>query len=89
MSQSDPGIATFRSNRSDGIDLIELRRQAPGESDLRVMIMADSDSEVRIPVPSDFEFRVPKAKTYRHVMKPGERELLKSLNRSLNLRIAG
>ena len=84
-----PAVATFRGNRSAGIELIELRRQVPRESDLRVMIMADSDGEVRIPVPSDFEFKVPKVKTYRQVIKPEERELLKSLNRSFNLRSAG
>ncbi|HEX5966421.1 MAG TPA: hypothetical protein VFY51_10845 [Pyrinomonadaceae bacterium] len=84
-----PSVATFRSNRSADFDVIELRRQAPRESDLRVMIMADSDGEVRIPVPSDFEFKAPKVKTYRHVIRPEERELLKSLNRSFNLRSAG
>jgi len=84
-----PAVATFRGNRSAGIDLIELRRHIPRESDLRVMIMADSDGGVRIPVPSDFEFKVPKVKTYRQVIKPEERELLKSLTRSFNLRSAG
>jgi len=83
-----PAVATFRGNRSAGIELIELRRQVPRESDFRVMIMADGDG-VRIPVPSDFEFKVPKVKTYRQVIKPEERELLKSLNRSFNLRSAG
>jgi hypothetical protein len=84
-----PAVAKLRGHRSAGIDLVELRKQVLRESDLRVMIMANSDGEVRIPVPSDFEIKVPKVKTYRQVVRPEERELLKSLNRSLNLRSAG
>jgi hypothetical protein len=84
-----PAVATLRSDRSADIDLIELRNQMRRVADLKVMIMADSDGEARIAIPSNFEFKMPKARTYRHVVKPEERELLKTLNRSLNLRSAG
>lgn len=83
-----PAVATLRTDRSVDIEFIELRNQIRRGADLKVMIMADSD-EARIALPSNFEFKVPKAKTYRHVVKPDERELLKTLNRSFNLRSAG
>jgi hypothetical protein len=82
-------VATLRRDRSVDIELIELRNQLRRVADLKVMIMADSDGEARIAVPSNFEVKVPKAKPYRHVMKPEEREILKTLNRSFNLRSAG
>jgi hypothetical protein len=84
-------VATLRANRSAGGELLELRKQIPREADLKVMIMADSDGEGEFAFPSSFEFKVPKVKTMnRHVIiKPAERETLKSLNRSLNLRSAG
>ena len=84
-----PAVATLRSDRSVDIELSELRNQIRRVADLKVMIMADNDGEARIAIPSNFEFKVPKAKTYRHVMKPEEREILKTLNRSFNLRSAG
>lgn len=82
-------VATLRRDRSVDIELIELRNQVRRVADLKVMIMADNDGEAGIAIPSNFEFKVPKAKTYRHVMKPEEREILKTLNRSFNLRSAG
>ena len=84
-----PAVATLRSDRSVDIELSALRNQIRRVADLKVMIMADNDGEARIAIPSNFEFKVPKAKTYRHVMKPEEREILKTLNRSFNLRSAG
>src|SRR5690349_19136939 len=84
-------VATLRANRSAGIDVVQLRKQIPREADLKVMIMADSDNEGDFAFPSSFEFKVPKAKTLnRHItIKPEEREMLRTLNRSLNLRSAG
>jgi hypothetical protein len=82
-------VATLRARRSADIELIELRKQVRREADLKVMIMADHDGEAEIAFPSDFEFKARKAKTFRMIVKPDERELLKSLNRSLNLRSAG
>jgi hypothetical protein len=84
-----PAVATLPGDRSADIDLIELRNQIRRVTDLKVMIMADSDGEARIAIPSNLEIRVPKARPYRHVVKPEERELWKSLNRSFNLRSAG
>ena len=84
-------VATLRANRSAAIDVLKLRKQIPREADLKVMIMADSDNEADFAFPSNFEFKVPKVKTLnRHVtIKPEEREVLRTLNRSLNLRSAG
>ena len=79
-------VATFRSHRSADIELIELRKQVRRAADLKVMIMADSDGEVELAIPPAFEFKAPKAKTYRQPITPDQRELLKTLNRSLNLR---
>jgi hypothetical protein len=84
-----PAVATLRSDRSVDIELVELRNQIRRVADLKVMIVADSDGEARIAIPSNFQFKVPKAKTYRHVVKPEEREVLKTLTRSFNLRSAG
>jgi len=84
-----PAVATLRGDRSVDIELMELRKQIRRETDLKVMIMADSDGAARIAIPSDFEFKVPKVKTFRHLTRPQERELLKTLNRSFNLRSAG
>jgi len=84
-------VATLRANRSADIELLELRKQIPREANLKVTIMADSDGEGDFAFPSSFEFKVPKVKTLnRHIIiKPEEREVLKSLNRSLNSRSAG
>lgn len=84
-------VATLRANRSADIELLDLRKQIPREADLKVMIMADSDREGEFAFPSSFEFKVPKVKNLnRHIIiKPEERDVLKSLNRSLNLRSAG
>lgn len=84
-----PAVATLRNDRSVDIELVELRNQLRRVADLKVMIMADSDGEARIAIPSNFEFKVTKGKSYRHVVKPEEREVLKNLNRSFNLRSAG
>ena len=84
-----PAVATLRNDRSLDIELVELRNQIRRVADLKVMIMADSDGEARIAIPSNFEFKVTKGKTYRHGIKPEEREVLKTLNRSFNLRSAG
>jgi hypothetical protein len=84
-------VMAVRSHRSAGIELMELRKQARREADLKVMIMADSDGEAEIALPSDFEFKLPKVKTFRRQIRitPEERDVLKNLNRSLNLRSAG
>lgn len=83
-------VASMRSHRPAGIDIVELRRQVRREADLKVMILADSDGEVEFAVPSNFEFKMPKAKNFRHLtIKPEDREILKNLNRTLNLRSAG
>jgi hypothetical protein len=81
-------VATLRADRSAGIDLMELRKQARREGDFKVMILADSENEAQIAFPSGFEFKVPKVRTHRTI-KPEEREILRTLNRSLNLRSAG
>ena len=82
-----PVVATFRGHRSADIELTELRKQVRREADLKVMIMADSDGEVEIAIPpAAFEFKVPKVKNNRRINTPDERELLKTLHRSLNLR---
>ena len=83
-------VATLRSHRSADIDLTELRKRISREADFKVMIRADNDDEADIAFPSSFEFKVPKVKTPRHVViRPEEREILRNLNRSLNLRSAG
>ena len=87
-NRNEQAVATLRARRSAGIELMELRRQVRRGADFKVMIMADHDGEAKIAFPSDFEFKVPKVKTYRAI-RPDERELLKTLNRSLNLRSAG
>lgn len=82
-------VATVRSHRSADIEMIELRQQARREGNLKVMILADSDGEAEIAVP-DFEFKLPKVKTHRQIIiKPEEIEILRTLNRSINLRSAG
>lgn len=84
-------VAALRSHRSADIELMELRKQARREADLKVMILADSDGEDEFAVPSHFEFKVPKIKTPNRqiIIKPEEREILRTLNRALNLRSAG
>jgi hypothetical protein len=84
-------VATLRSHRSADIELMELRKRVPREADLKVMILADSDGEDGFAVPSHFEFKVPKVKTPNRqmIIKPEEREILRTLNRALNLRSAG
>jgi len=86
--RNEQAVATLRARRSADIELIELRKQVRRGADFKVMIMADHDGEAQIALPSDFEFKVPKVKTYRAI-RPDERELLKTLNRGLNLRSAG
>ena len=86
--RNEQAVATLRGRRSADIELIQLRNQVRRGADFKVMIMADHDGEAQIALPSDFEFKVPKVKTYRAI-RPDERELLKTLNRSLNLRSAG
>lgn len=86
----DSQVALLRSHRSADIEMIELRNQARRHSDLKVTIMADGDGEAEIAIPSGFGFKVPKIKTNRHIIvTPAELDVLKSLNRSLNLRSAG
>jgi hypothetical protein len=87
--RNEQAVATLRGRRSAGIELMELRKQVRREADFKVMIMADHDGGAQIAFPSDFEFKVPKVKTYRQIIRPDERDLLKTLNRSLNLRSAG
>lgn len=87
----DAHVAALRSLRSLDIEMIELRKQALREADLKVTILADRDRDARIAVPAGFEFKLPKVKTPRQiVITPEEREIfLKSLNRGINLRSAG
>jgi hypothetical protein len=84
-------VATLRSHRSADIELMELRKQVRRAADLKVMILADSDREADFAVPSNFEFKVPKVKTWDRqiIVKPEQRELLKTLNRTFSLRSAG
>ena len=82
--------ASLRSHRSDDIELIELRKHIPREAELKLMIRTDSEGEAEIAIPSSFEIKLPKVKAFqRMTIKPEDRELLKGLNRSLNLRSAG
>ena len=83
-------VTKLRRHRSADIEMMELRDQIRREGDLKVMILADSDGEAEITVPSDFEFKLPKVKVHRQIkIKPEEREILRTLNRSLNVRSAG
>ena len=82
-------VATLRTLRSADIDVMELRKQLRREADLKVTIMADRDGGFEFTVPSGSEFKVPKVKTQWHLIKPEERDMLKNLNRSLNVRSAG
>jgi hypothetical protein len=83
-------VASLRSHRSVDIEMMELRKQVRRAADLKVMIVADGDGEAEIAIPASFEFKVPKVKAHRQIwIKPEERDILKTLNRSLNLRSAG
>ncbi|HET8783196.1 MAG TPA: hypothetical protein VFM63_12310 [Pyrinomonadaceae bacterium] len=84
-------VATLRSHRSADIEMMELRKQVRRAADLKVMILADSDGEAEFAVPTNFEFKVPKAKTWDRqiIIKPEQREILRSLNRTFSLRSAG
>jgi hypothetical protein len=90
-------VASLRSHRSADINLMELRKRIPRETDLKVTIMADSDQQGEFALPSSFEFKsstgefkVPKVKIHRQIfIRPEDREVLKTLNRSFNARIAG
>ena len=83
-------VAVLRGHRSADIEMLELRRQVRREADFKLTIMADSDGEAEIALPSDFHLKLPKVKTFRQItISPEERDVLKSLNRSLNLRSAG
>ena len=88
--RGDVQEASLRSHRSDDIELIELRKHIPREAELKLMIRADSEGEAEIAIPSSFEIKLPKVKAFqRMTIKPEDRELLKGLNRTLNLRSAG
>jgi len=82
-------VATLRPDRSAGIELMKLRKHIPRAADLKVMILADSDGEAQIALPSGFEFKARKVRTARPIFKPEEREILRTLNRSFNIRSAG
>jgi hypothetical protein len=84
-------VATLRSHRSADIELMDLRKQVRRAADLKVMILADSDGEADFAVPANFEFKVPKVKTWDRqiIVKPEQREMLKTLNRTFSLRSAG
>ena len=83
-------VAALRSHRSAGIDIVELRKQARREADLKLMILADSDGEAEIALPSEVEIKLPKMKPHRQIwIRPEDRELFKGLNRSFNVRSAG
>jgi hypothetical protein len=72
------------------IDLVELRNEARRAADLKVLMMADDDEAERS-IPPDLNLRLPKVKALRQ-FKVGTKEhdvLLKSLNRSINVRSAG
>ena len=73
------------------IDIVELRRQARRAADLKVLMMADEDGEGAITAPPDLQLQLPKVKELRQ-FKVGTKEhdmLIKSLNRSINVRSAG
>lgn len=83
-------IATMRKLRPGDIDLIELRNQARRAADLKVLMMADEDGEVEISLPPDRHFKLPRINERQFKVGTKEREiLLKSLNRSINVRSAG
>ena len=83
-------VTALKSHRSADIEMMELRKHGRQEPDLKVMILADSDNGAEIAVPTNFEFKVPKVKVHRQfIFKPEEREILRTLNRTLNLRSAG
>jgi hypothetical protein len=84
-------VATLRSRRSADIELMELQKQVRRAADLKVMILADSDGEADFAVPAHFEFKVPKVKTWDRqiIVKPEHREILRTLNRTFNVRSAG
>ena len=78
-------------SRPVDIDIVELRRQARRAADLKVLMMADEDGEAEISVPPDLQLQLPKVKELRQ-FKVGTKEhdiLIKSLNRSINVRSAG
>lgn len=82
-------VATLRKYRAADIEMMELRRQAHREADLKVMILADDDGEAEITIPLNTEFKVPQVKSRWRVRVDGRDDVLKSLNRSINLRSAG
>jgi hypothetical protein len=84
-------IQTLRKLRPVEIDLVELRNEARRAADLKVLMMADDDDEAERSIPPDLNLRLPKVKALRQ-FKVGTKEhdvLLKSLNRSINVRSAG
>jgi hypothetical protein len=85
-------VQTLRKLRPVDIDLIELRNQARHAAELKVLMMADGDeADAEISVPSELNLKLPKVKELPQ-FKVGTKEhdvILKSLNRSINVRSAG
>ena len=85
-------VQTLRRLRPVDIDLIELRNQARHAAELKVLMMADGDeADAEISVPSELNLKLPKVKELPQ-FKVGTKEhdvILKSLNRSINVRSAG
>ena len=83
-------VQTLRKLRPVEIDLVELRNEARRAADLRVLMQADGDEEVEISVPPDLKLHLPKVELRQFKIGTKEHDvLLKSLNRSVNVRSAG
>ncbi|HKR11091.1 MAG TPA: hypothetical protein VJT15_03455 [Pyrinomonadaceae bacterium] len=83
-------IAALPKHRVDGIEMIELRRQARRLADLKFTIVADDENEAEIAIPGKVDLKVPKVKNHRQIIiNTIAPDALKNLNRSLNLRSAG
>ena len=83
-------VQTLRKLRPVEIDLVELRNEARRAADLRVLMQADGDEEVEISVPPDLKLHLPKVELRQFKIGTKEHDvLLKSLNRSINVRSAG
>lgn len=83
-------VQTLRKLRPIEIDLVELRNEARRAADLRVLMKADSDEELEISVPPDLKLYLPKVELRQFKIGTKEHDvILKSLNRSINVRSAG
>ncbi len=87
----NPQVQTLRKLRPVEIDLVELRNEARRAGELKVLMMADEDNGVETSAPPDPNLYLPRVKALRQ-FRVGTKEhdvLLKSLNRSINVRSAG